>query len=100
MKVNMLDYDPAVFLKNDAMIVDFLAGSWQDSVEDANPELFLRALDAAARAKGLNAIGKRTRVDVVIKTMYALGVRLSDHSPRRRRPLVPAGRRRVASSVV
>ncbi len=58
MKVEVSRFDVADYLKNEEMIADFLAGSWLDSIEDDDPDLFVRALAAVARARGMAQLAK------------------------------------------
>ncbi|NTW68737.1 MAG: putative addiction module antidote protein [Chlorobiaceae bacterium] len=50
------DFDPANYLDNDEMIIEYLKAT----AEDPNPEIFLGALGDVARAKGMAEIAKKT----------------------------------------
>ncbi len=54
--VTIRDFDPANYLDNDEMIVEYLKAT----AEDPNPEVFLEALGDVARAKGIAEIAKKT----------------------------------------
>jgi probable addiction module antidote protein len=54
--VTIRDFDPANYLDNDEMIVEYLKAT----AEDPNPEVFLGALGDVARAKGMAEIAKKT----------------------------------------
>ncbi|NTV67124.1 MAG: putative addiction module antidote protein [Chlorobaculum sp.] len=54
--VTIRDFDPANYLDNDEMIVEYLKAT----AEDPNPEVFLGALGNVERAKGMAEIAKKT----------------------------------------
>ena len=58
MKAEVTPFDAAEHLDNEEVIAAFLAGSWQDSLEDDNPDLFVRALSAVARARGMTRLAR------------------------------------------
>jgi hypothetical protein len=51
--VTIRDFDPANYLDNDEVIVEYLKAT----AEDPNPEVFLAVLGDVARAKGMAASG-------------------------------------------
>jgi len=53
--VTIRDFDPANYLDNDEVIVEYLKAT----AEDPNPEVFLEALGDVARAKGMAGIAKK-----------------------------------------
>jgi probable addiction module antidote protein len=53
--VMIRDFDPANYLDNDEVIVEYLKAT----AEEPNPEVFLEALGDVARAKGMAEIEKK-----------------------------------------
>lgn len=58
--VTIRDFDPANYLYNDEMIVEYLKAT----AEDPNPEVFFEALGDVARAKGMAEIAKKQALGV------------------------------------
>jgi len=54
--ITIRNFDPANYLANDEVIVEYLKAT----AEDPNPEVFLGALGDVARAKGMSEIAKKT----------------------------------------
>lgn len=54
--VELREFDAADYLDNDEAIAMFLA----EAAKDENPDVFLSALSAAARAQGIADIAKKT----------------------------------------
>lgn len=54
--VKLREFDAADYLDNDEAIAMFLA----EAAKDENPDIFLSALSAAARARGIAEIAKKT----------------------------------------
>ncbi|KPX38930.1 addiction module antidote protein [Pseudomonas ficuserectae] len=82
-------FEASDYLNNDAEIAEFLS----ISLEDPNPDVFLQALQEAAKARGMSQLAKdsgmnreslykalapgaKPRYDTVLKVMNALGVKL------------------------
>ena len=91
MKVEVSRFDVADYLRNEAMMADFLAGSWLDSIEDNDPDLFVRALAAVARARGMASVanasglareslykaltpGRKPQFATIQKILHGLGI--------------------------
>ena len=51
-------WDPAEFLTDDEIIIEYLKAS----LEDNDPEFFARAVNDVARAKGITAIAQETQL--------------------------------------
>lgn len=83
-------FDAADYLDSEETIAAFL----EATLEDSNPDVFLSALSAVARARGMAKLaadsglgreslykalapGAKPRYDTVLKVLHALGVRLS-----------------------
>lgn len=82
-------FEASDYLNNDAEIAEFLS----ISLEDPNPDVFLQALQEAAKARGMSQLAKdsgmnreslykalapgaKPRYDTILKVMNALGVKL------------------------
>lgn len=82
-------FDASEYLTNEETITEFLTAS----LEDPNPDVFLQALQEAAKARGMSQLAKdsgmnreslykalapgaKPRYDTVLKVMNALGVKL------------------------
>ena len=89
-KVNVTEFDVAEYLNSEEDIAEYLAVS----AEDPNPNVFLRALSAVARARGMTLLaqesglgreslykalspGRKPQYATVMKIMNALGVRFN-----------------------
>ena len=83
-------FDAADYLDNEETIAEFLTAA----LEDENPEVFLSAISAVAKAKGMTAIanssglgreslykalapGAKPRYDTILKVLHGLGVKLT-----------------------
>jgi len=83
-------FDAADYLDSEETIAEFLTAA----LEDENPEVFLAAIAAVAKAQGIAAIasstglgreslykalapGAKPRYDTVMKVLHGLGVKLS-----------------------
>ncbi len=83
-------FEIADYLDSDEMIAEFLSAA----LEDENPDVFIAALGAVAKAKGMTEIardsglgreslykalkeGAKPRYDTVLKVLAALGVKLT-----------------------
>lgn len=83
-------FDAADYLDSEETIAEFLTAA----LEDENPEVFLAAIAAVAKARGIAAIasstglgreslykalapGAKPRYDTVMKVLHGLGVKLS-----------------------
>jgi probable addiction module antidote protein len=83
-------FEASDYLNNDAEIAEFLS----ISLEDPNPDVFLRALQEVAKARGMSQLardaginreslykalapGAKPRYDTVLKVMNALGVKIT-----------------------
>lgn len=83
-------FDAADYLDSEETIAAFLTAA----LEDENPEVFLAAISAVAKARGIAAIansaglgreslykalapGAKPRYDTVLKVLHGLGVKLS-----------------------
>jgi probable addiction module antidote protein len=83
-------FDAADYLDSEETIAEFLTAA----LEDENPEVFLAAISAVARARGMSAVanstglgreslykalapGAKPRYDTVFKVLRALGVKLT-----------------------
>ena len=83
-------FDAADYLDSEETIAEFLTAA----LEDENPEVFLAAIAAVAKARGISAIassaglgreslykalapGAKPRYDTIIKVLHGLGVKLS-----------------------
>jgi len=83
-------FDAADYLDSDETIAEFLTAA----LEDENPEVFLAAISAVAKARGMAAIassaglgreslykalapGAKPRYDTVLKVLHGLGVKLT-----------------------
>lgn len=82
-------FEASEYLTNEETITEFLTAS----LEDPNPDVFLRALQEVAKARGMSQLAKdsgmnreslykalapgaKPRYDTVLKVMNALGVKL------------------------
>ena len=87
---NFSPFDAADYLDSEEAIAAFL----EATLEDPNPDVFLSALSAVARARGMAKLaadsglgreslykalapGAKPRYDTVLRVLHALGVRLS-----------------------
>jgi probable addiction module antidote protein len=87
---NFAKFDAADYLDSDETIAEFLTAA----LEDENPEVFLAAISAVAKARGMAAIassaglgreslykalapGAKPRYDTVLKVLHGLGVKLT-----------------------
>lgn len=83
-------FDAADYLDSEETIAAFLTAA----LEDENPEVFLAAISAVAKARGMTEIASRTglgreslykalapgakpRYDTVLKVLHSLGVKLT-----------------------
>lgn len=83
-------FDAADYLDSDETIAEFLTAA----LEDENPDVFLAAISAVAKARGMAAIassaglgreslykalapGAKPRYDTVLKVLHGLGVKLT-----------------------
>ena len=83
-------FDAADYLDSEETIAEFLSAA----LEDENPEVFLAAVSAVARALGMSEVASRTglgreslykalapgakpRYDTVLKVLHGLGVKLT-----------------------
>jgi probable addiction module antidote protein len=83
-------FDAADYLDSEETIAEFLTAA----LEDENPEVFLAAISAVAKVRGIAAIassaglgreslykalapGAKPRYDTVMKVLHGLGVKLS-----------------------
>lgn len=83
-------FDACDYLNNDEEIAEFLS----IALEDPNPDVFLRALQEAAKARGMSQLardsginreslykalapGAKPRYDTVLKVINALGIKLT-----------------------
>jgi probable addiction module antidote protein len=83
-------FDAADYLDSEETIAEFLTAA----LEDENPEVFLAAISAVAKARGMSAIassaglgreslykalapGAKPRYDTVLKVLHGLGVKLT-----------------------
>jgi probable addiction module antidote protein len=83
-------FDAADYLDSDETIAEFLTAA----LEDENPEVFLAAISAVAKVRGMAAIassaglgreslykalapGAKPRYDTVLKVLHGLGVKLT-----------------------
>jgi probable addiction module antidote protein len=83
-------FSAAQFLTSEQAIAEFLTAS----LEDSNPELFLRALQEVAKARGMSQLAKdaglnreslykalapgaKPRYDTILKLISVLGVKLT-----------------------
>jgi len=83
-------FEASDYLNNDAEIAEFLS----ISLEDPNPDVFLRALQEVAKVRGMTQLardsglnreslykalgpGAKPRYDTVLRVMNALGVKLT-----------------------
>ena len=83
-------FDAADYLDSDETIAEFLTAA----LEDENPEVFLAAISAVAKARGMAAIassaglgreslykalapGAKPRYDTELKVLHGLGVKLT-----------------------
>jgi probable addiction module antidote protein len=87
-------FDASKYLTDEATISEFLT----TALEDENPDVFLRALNDAAKAHGMSQLardtgmgreslykalapGAKPRYDTVLKVLSALGVKLVAQRP-------------------
>ncbi|UVJ44976.1 putative addiction module antidote protein [Pseudomonas sp. LS1212] len=85
-------FEPSKYLTDEDTIAEFLTAS----LEDENPDVFLRALQEVAKARGMSQLAKdaginreslykalapgaKPRYDTVLKLLNALGVKLTAH---------------------
>ncbi len=83
-------FDAADYLDNEETIAEFLTAA----LEDENPEVFLAAIAAVAKARGMTAIanstglgreslykalapGAKPRYDTILKVLHGLGIKLT-----------------------
>jgi probable addiction module antidote protein len=83
-------FDAADYLDSEETIAEFLTAA----LEDENPDVFLAAISAVARARGMTEIatstglgreslykalapGAKPRYDTVLKVLHSLGVKLT-----------------------
>ena len=83
-------FDASEYLDSEETIAEFLSAA----LEDENPEVFLAAIGAVAKARGIAAIassaglgreslykalapGAKPRYDTIMKVLHGLGVKLS-----------------------
>ena len=88
--VKFAKFDAADYLDSEETIAEFLTAA----LEDKNPEVFLAAISAVAKAKGMTAIanssglgreslykalapGAKPRYDTILKVLHGLGVKLT-----------------------
>ncbi len=98
MKMEVFDFDAARYLKTEEDMREFLSLC----AEDPNPAVFLDALSAVARARGMTRLakdtglgreslykaltpGKRPQFATVVKIMNALGVGFDVRKPKAKR---------------
>ena len=103
--MNVTEFDVAEYLNNEEDIAEYLAVS----AEDPNPNVFLRALNNVARARGMTQLAKDSGLGreslyktlspggnpqyaTVMKIMNALGVRFNVNSIPRSEKRKPAAR--------
>jgi probable addiction module antidote protein len=84
-------FDASEYLDSEETIAEFLSAA----LEDENPEVFLAAIGAVAKARGIAAIassaglgreslykalapGAKPRYDTIMKVLHGLGVKLTD----------------------
>ena len=97
-------FDAAHYLESDDMIAEFVAESWQDAIEIDKPELFLRAVDSAMRARKRNHTGepleqgngKRPQATDIFRLMRDLGISLATHATPARKLTRPPRKGRAA----
>lgn len=87
-------FEASKYLTDEETIFEFLTAA----LEDQNPDVFLRALNEAAKAHGMSQLardtgmgreslykalapGAKPRYDTVLKILNALGVKLVAHRP-------------------
>ncbi len=87
-------FEASKYLTDEETIFEFLTAA----LEDENPDVFLRALNEAAKAHGMSQLardtgmgreslykalapGAKPRYDTVLKVLNALGVKLVAHRP-------------------
>ncbi|MFK7701709.1 addiction module antidote protein [Pseudomonas caspiana] len=87
-------FEASKYLTDEETIFEFLTAA----LEDQNPDVFLRALNEAAKAHGMSQLardtgmgreslykalapGAKPRYDTVLKVLSALGVKLVAHRP-------------------
>lgn len=87
--LKLTPFDAARYLTDDAAVAEFLSAA----LEDGDPDVFLQAIRAAARARGMSQLardaglgreslykalapGAKPRYDTMLKLVQALGVRL------------------------
>ncbi len=87
---NFAKFDAADYLDSEETIAEFLTAA----LEDENPEVFLAAISAVAKARGMSAIARSTglgreslykalapgakpRYDTILKVLHGLGVKLT-----------------------
>lgn len=87
MKKNLAAFDAADYLDNEKVIAEYLNAA----LEDANPDVFLRAIADVAKARGMSELAKtaglgreslykalapgaKPRYETILKLMRALGV--------------------------
>lgn len=58
-KVRLAPFDASEYLDNEEVIAEYLAAA----LEDPNPDVFLRAAANVAKARGLTAVAKASRLD-------------------------------------
>jgi len=90
MRIRVKEFDPSAYLDNDEVIAEYLTAA----LEDSNPDVFLSAVGAVAKARGMSEIaestglgreslykafapGAKPRYDTVLKVLQSLGVRLT-----------------------
>ena len=90
--VKFKKFDVADYLDNEETIAEFLSAA----LEDENPQVFLAAIAAVAKARGMTTIanntglgreslykalapGAKPRYDTVLKVLHGLGVKLAVH---------------------
>lgn len=83
-------FDAADYLDSDEIIAEFLSAA----LEDENPEVFLAAISAVAKARGMTEVanstglgreslykalapGAKPRYDTILKVLHGLGVKLT-----------------------
>ena len=103
--VHTREFDAARYLKSEEAITEYLAVC----AEDPNPNVFLRALNDVARARGMTKLaqdsglgreslykalspGRKPQFETVMKIMTALGVRFDVRSVHRAEDRKPSSR--------
>jgi len=92
--IELIPFEASRYLTDEHTMAEFLSAA----LEDENPDVFLRALQEVAKARGMSQLaadaglnreslykalapGAKPRYDTVLKVINALGLKLSAHHP-------------------